>query len=463
MRLPSRVEWWRTAFSSEQENRMSGTSPANPNNPDNQQTGTNPLEVLAESFRNPNARPLHRVVVLGSIGLVFSAVWAYAATSTADPDDLRLGVLIGGGFLLGFWAVMTLALARGMGYGTRLAFTGGIPVGAWTVITAGFGFGETTSPLAVGLAAIWIIDVMLLVTPSWLVVFGPGEVYEYRPVTGLLRFVSSPLDEYGNPVLAYQWIAPLDSISLFWRIDERIALNARYDNITTIEGYQFSLEVRLMAEFDPAQIKAQMFELKLTYMQSYHDIREMLRATLEGVVELTARDFFIDMPHKDALAAGTVTTFKHALPEMAGPKLNPIGLRILAGTVTCIPHGSQETRRAADRAAAAPYETVANLAVQKELLRQALDGSVPAQLVLYAQMAAKGRPLQSGYAAPINRLKTPENFLQAVNQHDNAEARRLFADVFGEAEDARFNEVSGAESGDSGRRRSFDLGQLDGQ
>jgi hypothetical protein len=417
--------------------------------------------LLADSFRDPRARPLHRVVILFVIGLILSVVWAYAAAAT-ERDVLRNNMLIGGGFLVGGWSVMALAMSRGMPFMPRLILTGALPLLAWMGITYSFGFQDAASPLLVGIVSIWALIVLLLIARSWLVIMGPAEVYAYRPIVGLLRFASSPLDEMGNPTLNHLWISPLDSIKLFWLIDDRVAINRRYDDIITAEGYAFSLEVRLLAEFDPAQIRATMFELKLVYMESRQDIAAMLQSIVESVVEITARDFFIEMTHQEALAAGTVTRFKAALPGLVSTQLVPIGLRVLPGSVTCIPHGSEEARRAADRAAAAPFETVASLSVQKELLRQALDGSVPAQLVLYAQMAAhSGTGGGPGYIAMSG---LPEHFLQAVNQQDQREAKRLFTHVFGEAEEARYREVSGRQTARPGqRRRSFDLGQLDDQ
>ena len=417
----------------------------------NPQANTNILSLVGASFRHPRARPLHRVIVLGVMTLLLSAFWIYIARTT-PADQLRRSVLLGGGFLAAAWFLLVLALYHAMPFALRLAMTGAGAVLIWTAITYGFGFGESTSALAVGLGAIWIVFALLLVARTWLVVLGPGEVVEYRPTAGIPRFLSSPIDDSGMLELTYRWISPLDHIKPFWRLDERVSINRRYDNITTQEGYQFALEVRLLAEFNPAQIRAQMFELKLTYMESRHAIHEMLRATLESLVELAARDFFIDMPHKEALAAGSVTQFKQALPQLVDTRLAPIGLRVLRDSVTCIPHGSQEARRAADRAAAAPYDTEATLAVQKELLRQALEGSVPAQLVLYAQMAAQGST-GLGY---VPRFEGPEHFLQAINQQDAVEARRLFERILGEAEDVAIHGT-----GNTQRRRTFDLGQLD--
>ncbi len=418
--------------------------------------------VVLRALRNPGDTPTYRVIILTAVAGLSSIAWSIAVL-LLPSDVLQASLPLAGVFLAFGWALFAVIPFVGKPFMPRLVATGIAVIITWTALTGLLAFTSWLHPVAWGVGIIWLCYAALMLTPSWVVEFSKGEVYHYAPQMDRPCFL-----RYTEGGENHKWIIPLDELQLFWQQEDRIAVNQIFDELTSTEGYNFGVRVKLACAFEPERIEGKPLQDKLAELGNQAAVKEMLLTMLLNVIDNTARDFYINMAYEYAMAAGTVTVFKKRLPELLRGIEDGMGLSVLPLTVVCIPQASGEVKQAAERAAAAAYDATADLAVQKELLRQALEGSVPSQLVLYAQMVAQGRQFHydptGGQASNTTMI---DQLMQAIYAGDREGATRLFQQIntggpsIPHSEPPPQANPTGKRA--TGRRRSINLSDLNPQ
>lgn len=396
------------------------------------------------AFQTPLEKPRYRITVIGAWSLGASVVLAVISLFFDDEVVLQFVILVLSVAIAIIWAANRLRRGINQPYISQQALIGfSLPV-AVAVLTVLISAGLSVPVVAVGLILLLITAVVLQFVPLWVVPLQSGEAYYHDPIFGPPNFISYSADET-NAGPAYRWMTSFDKFQMVWRLDQPIKVDMRIDHIITQEGYPFALQIRLEAFFNPSSADPA-FRSTLIGLGSPEERMGTLADSLKAAIDITARAFFIGMPHQKALASGSVVAFKEQLPTLMGDRNAALGLQLDLQTIVCIPYGTDEAMSAVNRAAAAPYNTTAALAVQKELLRQALAGDASAQLVLYAQMVARGgndiNYLPDLMMPELSDSKAAaQRFLRAAGDNPDV-AKQLFAQFFGlNAEDIAFQDV----------------------
>jgi len=408
------------------------------------------IPEFEQSFKDPLAKPYNRTIAIIGYAILASGVLAIPSPLFEDEGAFHY-IMMAIAFLVGVsWAGVRLRKGLDQPFVLQQVFIRFLLPIVVTVLAVFISAGFSIKMLFIGLGMIVLATLALQFMPFWVYPLTPQLVYHHVPLFGEPGFrYYVPNDPKSDP--SHIWISSRDSLFKVWKLDDAVEANLVVNYAITSEGYPIALDVRLNAFFDPQQISDTNFKVEIVKAagQGKGAVVAELIKRLDNALDITAQMFFINMPHQQALASGSVVTFRERLPALIHDRISMFGLRLDPASVVCIPYGTDEAMNAVSRAAAAPYNTTAALSVQKELLRQAMSGDVSAQLVLYAQMVARGGN-DINFLPDItlpnidNPQQTAQRFLQAVKENPGM-AQELFSRFFGvRAEDISFRDVPSA-------------------
>lgn len=428
--------------------------------PYNNLTSTDPITkkkpepgLVMRTLRDPKGSIGQRTMTIW-LRLLITCVVLTAAAQLVTEEVLQAGIVITTLIVVVLWGITrTLKSMEEPYFARQIGIGVGVAMG-WALLTMILSSWLAVPVLAMGNVLLLVLAVVLPFVPMWVMPILPGEVYNQIRKLGLGQLHECKLDNT-DPENTFAWIAAVDAFILFWRLGEIIEIDMMIPQVITREGYRFTLEVHFDAKFDPDNAPAG-FRESLLASGGQEGVKETLKAKLEAALILISREFYITEAHHEALAAVTVIKFRDALPDLMRERVGEVGLSVDTPSVNCIPYGSEEALKAANRAAAAPFNTTADLSVQRELLDQVQREDLSAQLVLYAQMVARGGndinylPSLNFPAEYITDLKSgrlnPKLFADRVLQsmNENPEyAQELLAQFFmTQAEDVIVQDVN---------------------
>lgn len=397
-----------------------------------------------------------------------------------------ISALIVSGVTVVLWTAFSILTHQDEAFFLRLTGTGILFIVVWTLLTSALLLIEAL-PIPAGWGAIWLLWLISLALPIWVVEMEPGEVFYHRPIhhrpyryeligldiknesqaarggdpnpadprmPNFVRpfVVASPVMQHAAQIalnIDFIWVRPIDELRLLWKLEKRITIEETHiSGIVTRDNSNFTLRViKASALHDPRRITAPPILMLLPRLKTPAELEVILRKSLVDGIEKAARLYFISRTAGEARGEDGVLGFRNRLigitrtleevakTNSAHPEGDEIydvfkglkqslGLTLVESTLNFTPSISGEEQHAANQAAAR-YDTArAELATTHDIIAQALEGKVDAQYLLYTRLIERGHQLH--YPPPASEMPlSRDSILQRLRQMDVVKARRF--------------------------------------
>jgi hypothetical protein len=430
---------------------------------------------------DPKISSRNRVILLTIGAAILSVVWLLICIFF--PPIQPLSVVIVGGVALVVWTAFSILTHQDEAFFLRLTGTGDLFVLLWMVITSGLLL-LNFFPIPSGWFAIWVLWLLSLTLPVWVIEMEPGEVFYHRPIhhrpyryqligldiqsqapaarngdslndprmPGFVRpfVVSSPVMQNAAQValnIDFIWVRPIDELRLLWKLEKRIVIEHEIRDIVTNDNSNFTLWMKAAANHDPRKITAAPILLRLPSINSPAELETILSKSLLDAVEKTARLYFINKSAAEARGQDGVIGFRSRLGAIAktldevmrtngthpqGDELynvfkglkEGLGVSVLEASLNSTPIITPEVRGAAEHAAARYDAARADLATTNDIIERATRNDIDAQYLLYTRLIERGHQLH--YAPPASEMPlSRDSILQQLRSMNPAEASRF--------------------------------------
>lgn len=221
------------------------------------------------------------------------------------------------------------------------------------------------------------------------------------------------------------WIRPLDEIREFWRLSEKIMISEVYRDLTTQEGMSVEIYFKAAFSFEPYRIKSPEFAVKVPKLKSIDQIKTIFQGMLKEAIDQIVRAYYVSIPFASARTTGSVNDLRDILPEKLAWADELFGLKIKDSSINIDPRVDNIVRTAASYDAARFHAAQAELSVADGLIDRAANGSLPAQLILYAYLFSNQRYLtRTPGRDDVPELSAIDRLMHNLQQGD-ADAREI--------------------------------------